>query len=156
CSLCLWCPYWTERGTSDIGLEAATRLILPCHRGGRACHPGTGTPPMVLLTQPRITGVPLLRREVDGLLIVPIMEIRTDGVRPGRPGARRVLVTAGACPLLGRLRRQGRHMALPCHASEERCTGLRLGHDTGVHGRQAQRRRQGLPTSLIGAETVAT
>jgi hypothetical protein len=60
---------------------------------------------MVLLTQPSITGVLLLRREVHRLLIVPSTEIRTDGVRPGR--------------------------------------------------RRAQRRRQGPPTWLIGAETVA-
>ena len=53
---------------------------------------------MVLLTQPSITGVPLLRREVDRLLVVPSTEIRTDGVHPGRRGARRVVVTAGAGP----------------------------------------------------------
>jgi len=66
-----------------------------------------------------------------------------------------VVVTTGAGPLLERSHRQGRRMALRCHAGEGRCTGLRLGHDTGAHRRRAQRRRQGLPTSLIGAETVA-
>jgi hypothetical protein len=76
----LWRPEWTERGASDIGLEAATRLILSCHRCGRARHPGTGTPPMVLLTQPSITGVSLLRCAVDRLRVVPSTEIRTDGV----------------------------------------------------------------------------
>ena len=143
CSLCLWRPYWTEIGASDIGLEAATRLILPCHRCGRARHPGIGTPPMVLLTQPSITGVPLMRREVDRLLVVPSTEIRTDGVRPGRRGARRVVVTAGPCPLLGRSRRQGRRMALRCHAGEGRCapgsvwamTRVRTGVEPSAAGR---------------------
>lgn len=36
---------------------------------------------MALLTQPSITGVPLLRQEVDCLRIVPIMRIQTDGAR---------------------------------------------------------------------------
>ena len=57
---------------------------------------------MILLTQPSIPGAPLLRREVDRLLVVPITEIQTDGVRPSRRGAWRVVITAGAGPLLGR------------------------------------------------------
>ncbi len=42
----------------------------------------------------------------------------------------------------------------PSQRGEGRCTGLRLGHATGVHRRRAQRRWQGLSTGLIGAETV--
>src|SRR4030095_2624373 len=109
---------------------------------------------MVRLTQPSITGVPLMRREVDRLLVVPSTEIRTDGVHPGRRGARRVVVTADAGPPLGRSCRQGWRRGLQCHDVEGRSTGPRPCPATGHHRRGAQRHRQGLPTGLIGAETV--
>jgi hypothetical protein len=53
--------------------------------------------------------------------------------------------------------RVGRDGAWPCGATLARgdALGSILGHDSGVHRRRAQRCRQGPPTWLIGAETVA-
>lgn len=96
----------TKSGTAHIGREAVMRLILARHWGRHARHPGTETPPMVLLTKLGITGIVLMRRKMDGLLIIPLTEIRTNRVRPRLCGAWRVVVTLNRDLRPGRPHRQ--------------------------------------------------